>query len=278
MSDPSALPSATTLRQAVTALKAQSRALESIARAASSSHPDTNALAKALDALERAGDANLGGLRAHLTTWLADEKATRRSRLSEALRAGCEAEGVEQLLLSKAPLELRLPPVSVRIDLDANTAEIVFSQQVLAVTSADATAILTARRSALRELEGDGWDPTVFHATLRKAWSRAAPSGDWAELVDVLPEVVLLRQTREFRRDPDPKRFTPYSRARFAYDLWRLRRDRALACDGWRLSVAPATGATTKDKKLVFWLEDDRGQGQFHLTLRFIREDAHGAA
>lgn len=272
---PTSLPSPETLRRAVATLRAQVKVLDALAK---EEEPSPDRLARVVAALAKAGSVDVGALREQLDAWVADERAGRRERLSGALRAGCEAEGVELLVLSKEPLELRLPPLSARIDVAAGKAELVFSQQVLESTSADAPAILAARRRALRALEGEGWDPAAFHALLLRAWTRAAPAGGWAELADVLPEVVLLHQPRAFRLDPDPRRFAPYSRARFAYDLWRLRRDRALSHDGWRLTVAPATGASTKDKKLVFWLEDDRGAGQYHLTLRFVREEPHGPA
>ncbi len=279
MSPPPSLPSPEFLRRTAKILKAQAKALEGLAGAAAPASPER--LARGLAALEKAGGADVGALSTEIEGWLAGEKASRRERLSTALRAGCEAEGIELLVLSKAPLELRLPPVSARIDLDTNRAELLHSQQVLETCEADGAAILAARRRVVSALEGESWNAAAFHALLYKAWSRAAPAGTWAELVDVLPEVVLLHQPRSFRLDPAPKRFAPYSRARFAYDLWRLRRDRALSQNGWRLSVAPATGSSTKDKKAVFWLEDDRGQGQYHLTLRFVREaereESHGA-
>ena len=269
------LPTADAIRRAVATLKAQAKALEGLLKVVSPPAPE--GLTKGLAALEKAGDADVAALREGVGAWVKAEKESRRERLSGALRAGCEAEGVELLVLSKDPLELRLPPFSARIDVASNKAEILFSHQVLETGTADGAAILAARRRALQAFESEPWDPGAFHALLHKAWLRAAPTGGWAELVDVLPEVVFLRQPKAFRLDPDARRFVPYARARFAYDLWRLRRDRALTRDGWRLSIAPATGASTKDKKLVYWLEDDRGQGQYHLTLRFVREEPHGA-
>lgn len=266
------LPAPDALRRAASTLRAQAKALDALAKAASPPSPER--LAAALAGLARAGTVDIAGLHAGIADWVGEEKASRRERLTSGLRAGCEAEGIEILKLSQDPLELRLPPLSVRIDVDANEAEILFSQQILATTEAEAGAILAARRKALAELEAEPWDGAAFHELLRKAWTRAAPDGGWAELVDVLGEVAFLRQPKAFRADPSAKRFVPYSRARFAYDLWRLRRDRRLAQHGLRLTIAAATGASTKDKIRVFWLEDDRGQGQYHLTLRFVREEA----
>lgn len=266
------LPAADALRSAASVLKKQSQALEALALAVEPPSPAKVAAAHAL--WEKAGQADPSALVAPVADWLREEKTGRRERLSSELRAGCERAGVELLVVTRDPLELRLPPLGVRVDLEAGEAEITFAREVLATTDTTAEGILRARATALASLEAAPWDAAAFHAALRRAWSRCTlGSGDWAELADVLPELAFLRQGKAFRQDPSPKRFEPYPKAQLAYDLWRLRRDRALSQDGWRLSVAPATGASTRDKVRVYWLEDDRGAGQFHLTLRFTREE-----
>lgn len=267
------LPSPDQLRAAAATLKRQSQALDALAAAVDP--PVAGKVAAAWAAWEKAGSADLAAL-ADVPAWMAEEKAGRRERLSHTLRASCEKAGVELAVVTRDPLELRLAPLGVSIDVEANRAALTFGRQELAVAEADSDAILRARADALTALEATPWEPAAFHARLRRAWSRSAASpGDWAEIAEVLPELVFLSQSRAFRADPSARRFEPYSRAQLCYDLWRLRRDRVLTQDGWRLTVAPATGASTKDKSRVFWLEDDRGQGQWHLTLRFVREEPH---
>lgn len=267
------LPSPDALRAAVATLKRQAQALDALATAVDP--PAAGKIAAAWAAWEKAGAPDLAAL-AEVPAWLTEERTGRRERLALALRAGCERAGIELAVLTRDPIELRLPPLGVSIDVEANRAAVTFGRQDLAVAEADADAILRARADALATLEATPWEPATFHARLRRAWTRAASTpGDWAEIAEVLPELVFLSQSRAFRADPSAKRFEPYSRAQLCYDLWRLRRDRALTQDGWRLTVAPATGASTKDKSRVFWLEDERGQGQWHLTLRFVREEPH---
>lgn len=267
------LPTADTLRAAATTLKKQSQALEALATA---TEPlSAGRVSAALAAWEKAGNADAAALVNSVQAWAADEKSTRRERLAAELRAGCERAGVELAVVTRDPLELRLPPLGVRIDVEGGQAEIVYAREVLATCDADADSILRARAAALADLEADAWDPVAFHGQLRRAWHRAAPGpGEWAEIAEVLPELAFLRQGRAFRLDPSPRKFAAYTKVQLAWDLWRLRRDRALSADGWRLTVAPATGASTRDKTRVYWLEDDRGAGQFHLTLRFVREEA----
>lgn len=259
------------LREVIAVLKRQAAALAKLAKAVSP--PDPGRLDKALAALERAGTADVGAIGASARAWLAHEKDGRGRRLRAELGAACAARGVELVVLTREPLEVRLPPVSVRIDVDADKAEIAFGQQGVERCGAQAGPILAARDKALAALEGKGWDPTAFHQQLRQAWERAGGEG-WVEMTDVLSELVWARQSAKFRLDPRARNFEDYPRARFLYDLWRLRRDRALSSGGWRLSLGPATGGSVRDKRRVMWVEDDRGQGQWHLTLRFVKDEA----
>ncbi|MFZ5479355.1 MAG: hypothetical protein ACOZNI_21505 [Myxococcota bacterium] len=267
------LPSSDTLLRASKALAAQSKALAALARAVSP--PTPGSLAKALDSLERAGEADAGAILRDGRAWLDAERAGRRERLATGLKSGCAEAGIELLVVSKEPLELRLPPFAARVDVERDRAELCFGGLPVAESRADASGLLAAHRTAFAAIEGRGWDPAAQHRLLRRAWARlrAETGQDWIELADVLPEVTLLRQPRAFRAEPVGKRFEPYPRASFVYDLWRLRRDRMLSVDGWRLSLGPATGGSTMDRQRVFFVEDDRGQGQWQLTVRFTKED-----
>ena len=220
---------------------------------------------------------DLGGITdiaAAMAAWVEYERATRGARLRADLREACAEVGIRPAVLSRDPLELYLAPVTVLIDVDRDLADLAFARIRQGRCRADGAAIVAARNEVVCDLEGESWDPEAFFAQLRGAWVRAG--GDaWVELIDVLPELALLRQPPSFRKDPTAKKFVPYPRAQFAYDLWRLRRDRCLAADGWRLTLGTATGGSTRDKSRVLWLEDGRGGGQYHLTLRFVKEGSH---
>lgn len=209
-----------------------------------------------------------------LESWVEHERATRGARLRSELRQACEVADVPLAVLSRDPLELYLAPLTVRIDVEADRADLSFARVRLARCRADGAAVVAAREEQVAQLEGGAWEPETYLTQLRRAWSRTG-QGTWVELVDVLPELALLRQSAAFRKDPTARRFEPYPRVQFAYDLWRLRRDRCLAAGGWRLTLGTATGGSTRDKSRVLWLEDGRGGGQFHLTLRFVKEERH---
>ena len=266
-------PSRQPLEQLAKQLRARSSAVMALAGALGKRSPAK--AEKAITKLEALQVDELAPLLEHVRGWLAAEKATRRGRLAADLRDACAAGGLDLMVLSQDPLELRIPPLSALLDVDRNKAELRFADQVLATTEARADLLLDAHARVCKNLESGKWDPAAYLGLLRQAWRRAStPTTEWVELVDVLPELALLIQSRRFRRDPSARNFKPYPKAQFAYDLWRLRRDRVLSAAGWRLSLGPATGGSTRDKGRVLRLEDDRGRGQYHLALRFVREEA----
>jgi hypothetical protein len=266
-------PRAADLIDCANRLKKEAAALAVVASALrkGSSGP----LQKVLGRIGPVLDAEALELVAGVRRWLEAEPRNRRHRLATELRNACVDRGIELIVLGREPLEIRLCPVSAHIDVDANKVEIRFADQPLARGDATAESIMKARQKALDLLEARAWDPQAFHGQLREAWKRGGgESTRWVEVSDVLPELTLLLQGRKFRRDPSARNFEPYPKARFAYDLWRLRRDQQLSQNGWRLTLAPATGSSTKDKSRVIRLEDASGQGQYHLQLAFIREES----
>ncbi len=261
------LPSAREILDLARQRKAQAKALEALAKAGAV----PASLTKALLALDKAGDAPLAPLRTQIGGWIEHEAATRGERLSRQLREQASAAGLELAVLTRDPLELRLAPLGISVDLARNKASVHFGKTEVESCGAQAGEILLARERALRALEKRPWDPVAWSRSLRAAWQRAGGDG-WREIADLLPGLAFELQDDRFRRDPSPRTFQAYGRASLAYDLWRLRRDRQLTVDGWRLTLGPATGGSTKDKRQVFWLEDDQGRGQYFLTLRFVRE------
>jgi hypothetical protein len=213
--------------------------------------------------------------------WLELEREDRRGRLARALKEGADGRGLTLALISREPLEIRLDPVGVAIDLEEARATLTFGREELAQCPADAEEILQARDKALVGLDRKGWTPEGFHGELRDAWLLATRMGKgegWIELGEALPLLALTIQSKRWRLDPTSKNFTDYGKAQFLYDLHRLRSAGALTVDGWRLSLGPATGDSTRDKRRVFWVEDGEGRGSYCLTLRFVRdEEIHGS-
>jgi hypothetical protein len=66
------------------------------------------------------------------------------------------------------------------------------------------------------------------------------------------------------------------TRAQFAWDMARLRRERRLVVDGCRVEIGVATGHATARRSRVVWIEDDGGGGAYYESLRMIPEEVQG--
>lgn len=266
------IPAPAALESAAGNLRRKANALAALSRLGAA--PDPTRVRRELDRIDSEPAVDLKTLSSTLHRWLDAEARTRRHRLAAELRTACDAAGVSARVVGKEPLELRLAPVSVWVDVAADTATVRFARQVVGRCRATAEAILTAREEALKTLDGSDWSAPDFHRRLRVAWSRVGR--DFVPVGDVLPELALVMQSDAWRREPSAAHFKAYPRVQLAYDLHRLRRDRALMVDGWRLCLASATGGSLRDKHAVLWVEDADGQGSFMHLIRFEqdRDDA----
>ena len=211
-------------------------------------------------------------------SWLKLEKDGRRQRLATELRDGCASRGLEMMLISKEPLEIRIPPLGVEIDVEKNKAVVTFGKVPIRDCMAQAGDIFSAHKKALTALERGDWSPESFHAVLVDSWRTATAIsrelGDgWVELSSLLPIIALSMQDKRWLRDPTARNFRTYGKAQFLYDLHRMKSAAVLSVGGRRLVLGVATGDTTRDKKRVFWVENGQGSGAYHLTLKFVHEE-----
>jgi hypothetical protein len=236
--------------------------------------PQARALKKVTSALASVSANPTEEVYQTLREWTEKEEETRKQRLREGLSAICANQDRALEVISRDPLELRIAPFHLGINVEKDTVHLLFARNKITKTSAKATEIMAAWQAAFSQLEGPNWTAESFLEKLYAAWKRCSPNAA-CELIDVLPELTLLYQSKSFRQNPTTKNFTPYSRVQFSYDLWRLRRDKCFSANGKRLTLGTATGASAQDKKRVIWVEDGRGSGQYFLTIRFNEENSH---
>jgi hypothetical protein len=63
------------------------------------------------------------------------------------------------------------------------------------------------------------------------------------------------------------------TRAQFAWDLARLRRERQLVVDDHRVDLGIATGHATARRSQVVWIEDEGGGGSYFASFRLIPQE-----
>ena len=207
---------------------------------------------------------------------LQERRRRMHQNLAKDLQEACKASQLElRVVRREEPIEIRIPPFAVLIDRNRGRAELRFARQPVANCAASAEAILRTRAQTLEALR-KGFDAERFFDDCLVAWRAAcgagcAGAGDRVELLDFLPFLVVQLQPSAFRVEPNEQNFRGYSRARFAYDVQRLRKEVGLSRESWRMNLGVATGTTATKKNRAIFFEDEQGDGEFKLTVFFNR-------
>jgi hypothetical protein len=206
----------------------------------------------------------------------ADQQARLKARKIEfgrMLIESAEQGDAACRMIASDPMEFAIPPFTISVDLDQNIARIHYARLVLEDLPARPDRIMAALQKNLKVLEG-GWSSDQFFDALHTAYQNALFEklehlGERVSLTELLPRLALSFQSDRFRSDPVAGHYRGYGRARLAYDLSRLRREKLVQRNGWRLNLGTATGSSTRDKKGVLYIEESPGQGQYYLSIWF---------
>ena len=205
-----------------------------------------------------------------------EEEARRlRFHFARDLREAASQAGLEVATLTSDPLEVRVGLCTAAVDAARGVASIRYARLEIERVPAVASEVVEGCRRALATLEARPFSPETCLRQLQAAYrmhlARTGQAmGARVELVDLLADVAFAMQGERFFEAPQRESFVTYSRVQLAYDLARLRRAGRLAGDGLRLTLGSATAGTTKNKARVLYLEDERGHGQYYLTLWFV--------
>lgn len=212
----------------------------------------------------------LKSMLSRVEAWAREQEKSLPLQFGRQLKETCEAAGVGFQSLTAEPPTYYLEPFTLEAEFGKGSGRLMYSRTPVAEVPLDGKAIVQERDKMLQALEGKSFEPQAYLEKLYQAYTRVARTpGERVELVDLLPEIALLSQSEEFRKDPTRENFKPYGRVRLAFDLARLRRAGALTHQGKRLTLGTATIGTTRQKDRVMWLEEGQGRGQFYLTAAF---------
>jgi hypothetical protein len=209
----------------------------------------------------------------------ADQQArlkARRIEFGRTLTETAQQAGMSCRMIASDPMEFAIPPFTVVIDLEKNTARIHYARLGLEELPARPERIIPDLQKWVKALEG-GWSSEQFFEALHGAYenelfARKERPGERLAIADLLPWVAFAFQSDRFRSDPVAGLYREYGRVRLAYDLSRLRREGVVHRNGWRLNLGTATGSSTQDKKKVLYIEESPGQGQYYLSIWFSAE------
>jgi hypothetical protein len=239
---------------------------------------------RSLLALHKIGEDSLRELELHsllgaLEQWKQEAPQRLRSEFYQRLREACTQRGLKlNVVRREEPPELRVVPLSLVLDLQRSRATWQFAREPLREVDLEVGAVLQTYDQLLSELERKGFEPGEFHTRCYRAYREALftlgkQPGERVEFEHFLPRLALQLQQRAFLRSPRQRLFREYSRAHFAYDVWRLRRAGRLIHNGWRLNLGVATGDTARQPERVIYFEDGEGNGEYKLNIFFTQAE-----
>jgi hypothetical protein len=177
----------------------------------------------------------------------------------ELVGALAGSDVVPRLIAEGPEPEWRLGALTVVVG--QTQARLRYAREPVGTARANAADIAAAWRKALDRLSARSRSPDELLRQLADAYRALARDGAACRrvpLVDVRAAIA------------------GYTRAQFAWDLARLRRERRLVVDGWRIDIGVATGHAAARRSRVVWLEDDAGGGAWYESFRMIRQEEHG--
>lgn len=199
--------------------------------------------------------------------------AARRLAFGKELSTAAREEQMTCRLLTGEPMEFSLPPFTVTVDLNRNQASLVYARLPILEIPAKPGKIIAAIQQQLKAIE-KGWSSKDFFSALQEAYQTELfrmrkPPGERVEIVSLLPRIAFLSQNSRFKSEPLSANYRSYGRFHLAWDLAALRQKGLLEHQGYRLNLGAATGASTKNKKNVLYIEEGAGRGQYYLSLWF---------
>ncbi|HEX3475749.1 MAG TPA: hypothetical protein VHT91_12035 [Kofleriaceae bacterium] len=161
------------------------------------------------------------------------------------------------MITSGPPPEWRFGELTVVIG--AARAELRYAREPVGSSRPAPDAIVAAVQRARDRLATRSRGPDELLPALAAAYAtvlrrRGARSGDRVPLVELRDEL-------------------GGTRAQFAWDLARLRRERRLVVGGRRIDLGVATGHAAARRSQVVWIESDGGGGSFFQSFRLIAQE-----
>lgn len=256
--------------------KAQ-KALETLTK--KSALPAGDALEKPLRDLQKASLEAVGlederqALLKEIESYLERQKMKTRMQFLGDLQAFAREQDVEVVKLSDTPLTVHLAPLTVEVDFDKGTADLLYAREVVDKVKLTPRAVLEGRKLGAAKIKDRSVESPVFFDLLFQAYqflllSRGEPAGTRVDLVDLLVPLAMLSAGADKLRKKGIGALEEYPRYLLAYQLNRLRRDGVLEKDGRRVDLGTATGGSTKNKKDVLFIPSAGTEGQYYLSIR----------
>ncbi|MCL2325257.1 MAG: hypothetical protein FWC40_01955 [Proteobacteria bacterium] len=262
-----------TLQQILSSYKPLVKALERLDKASALSRQDY--LAEAYAALQSADLGLLGcGEQKNAIAGALDHKL-RALRLTahHALLSGIEAcleNPAHMRIISDNPLVLFIHPLTLEVQFEQSRAQWMYAHEPLQTTSLDPEEIMGTYEQILDAIRAMRIDSGQFFSCCRKAYDMALikdglAMGSRVDLIELMAPLAWLWPLDKRAK----KSFAALPRHILAYQLQKLRADKMLQHQGWRMDLGSATGGTTRNKANVLYIPQGPSEGQYYLSICF---------
>ncbi|HET7503513.1 MAG TPA: hypothetical protein VFK02_20970 [Kofleriaceae bacterium] len=165
---------------------------------------------------------------------------------------------VPRLIAAGPPPEWRVGELTVVIG--QARAELRYAKESVGSSRPTPEAVMEAVRRARGRLAARSRGPDELLPALATAYGEVlarhgARAGERVPLVEVLGAL------------------EGYTRAQFAWDMARLRRERRLVVGGRRIDLGVATGHAAGRRSRVVWIENEGGGGSYFQSFRLIAQE-----
>lgn len=262
-----------TLKRVLDSYKALSKSLEKLEKKDALLRQDY--LADALNTIKNADLSIIGcaDRKDILCKELEERLRTLRLNAHRALITGIServANPSQMKIVSDNPLVIYVHPLTLEVQFDACKATWTYAHETLDTTSLDPDEIMAAHAARLDIFRASRIDSAQFFSLCRQAYEMAIiknnlKSGDRVDLVELLNPLSWL-----WPNDLSSKKsLAPFPKYILAYQLQKLRADKLLQNNGYRIDLGAATGGTTRNKNNVLYIAHSSVEGQYYLSICF---------
>lgn len=160
----------------------------------------------------------------------------------------------------------------LEMDLEGGSSTLFWGPEKLRKMKLEPRVVVRAVEGFEKKLRARSLKPAEFLEKLYQAYRvvlqlKNLRDGERVHLVDVMVQLVLLLQDREFRMNPTSENFRGYHRAFFGYDLSRVRELKEARDLGFSLILA--TFDSTRDREKAIYVPEGEYEGSRYSFLAF---------
>jgi len=166
--------------------------------------------------------------------------------------------------------------INIKVDFIVGKASLLFSRELLkGGIQLEPKAILTAYKEAEKRLIRKSFNAKEFIKDLYEAYRRAAllsglEIGKRINIIKVMRELAFLVQSNAFEVDPKKDNYKSYSRAQFAYELYRLKLENIYEHNNMKLNLGTATIDYAGKRQYSLYVPDDISGGNYIMYISFV--------